>query len=340
MARWTFQLALGLWLAVFAALKLLIAPPIPASVMTIYMALTTIAILVFVAADETRFRHFIAPLKAVFEGRAPLAVQVPVLVGLPLLLAWGTYLRVAPDYDAPFETRMVHPQPPSQFRFHGKTVEFAGLTNPLRHPGKDLDDRIAEGKTIYYQNCFFCHGDALGGGHFDQAFGPIPANFRDVGTISMLQESFVYWRVATGGPGLPKGVTPWNSAMPVWQDFLAGDEIWKAILYIYADSGSTLRTWDEGDGASHDVPAYLAKRGRGSRPRAGGAAAADVKLEPVPKTPVATSIWYYLLLVPPTPMTVYFWPVAFGVTAFGAEAWLRRRLHNVRGGTTKKERRS
>jgi len=31
----------------------------------------------------------------------------------------------------------------------------------------------------------------------------------------------------------------------VWQNFLSEDEIWKAILYIYAGSDSTPRTWEE-----------------------------------------------------------------------------------------------
>jgi mono/diheme cytochrome c family protein len=33
--------------------------------------------------------------------------------------------------------------------------------------------------------------------------------------------------------------------MPAWQDFLTEDEIWQVILFIYAGSGSTPRTWDE-----------------------------------------------------------------------------------------------
>jgi mono/diheme cytochrome c family protein len=216
------------------------------------MVLAALAVLVFVAADEARFAHFLAPLEAVFEGRAPRIVRALVLAGLPVLLAWATYVRVAPSSDAPFEPRVIHPEPPSSFGLHGKRLEIAGLQNPQRVSGPALDKRIEEGKTLYYQNCFFCHGDALAGdGHFASAFRPIPANFRDVGTISMLQESFVFWRVATGGPGLPKGATPWNSAMPVWQDFLSEEEMWKVILYIYAGSGSTPRTWDEalkGDG--------------------------------------------------------------------------------------------
>jgi mono/diheme cytochrome c family protein len=246
MLRLTFWFALALYGAVYAALKLAIQPPIPASVLTIYMVLTAIAILVFVAADERRFAHFIAPLAAVFEGSAPKPVRLLVLAAIPVLAAWATYLRVSPGLDAPFEPRVVHPEPPTSVAVHGRPLDIAGLQNPLRGAGAGLEQRIEEGKTIYYRNCFFCHGDALAGdGHFAQAFRPIPANFRDVGTISMLQESYVFWRVATGGAGLPKSATPWNSAMPAWQDFLTEEEIWKVILYIYAGSGSTPRTWDE-----------------------------------------------------------------------------------------------
>lgn len=250
MRRYTFYIAITLWLAILAGLKFGVRPPMPASVLMIYMTLSTIAIILFVAADEARFQAFLAPLRAVFEGRAPKAVQLLVLAGIPLLAGWGAWLRTAPSWDAPFEPRVVHPEPPSAFSLHGKRIETASLKNPLRAAHEkdpaQLEKLTAEGKTIYYQNCFFCHGDALAGdGHFANAFSPIPANFRDVGTISMLQESFVFWRVSTGGPGLPKAATPWLSAMPVWQNFLTEDEIWKAILYIYAGSGSTPRTWDE-----------------------------------------------------------------------------------------------
>jgi len=252
MTRWTLYIVLAVWGAVFAGLKLLVSPPIPSSVLTIYMVLVSVALLLFVVANEARFQGFLAPLKAVFAGRVPMAVQVLVLGAVPAMLAWGMFLRTAPSFEAPFEPRVIHPQPPTNFKLHGTSLDLAGIKNPLRGDPAQLKSRTAEGKKIYYQNCFFCHGDALAGdGHFANAFRPLPANFRDVGTISMLQESFVFWRVATGGPGLPKGATPWNSAMPVWQNFLSEEDIWKAILYIYEGSGSTPRTWDEGDHAKH-----------------------------------------------------------------------------------------
>ncbi len=65
------------------------------------------------------------------------------------------------------------------------------------------------------------------------------------GTISQLEETYVYWRIATGGPGLPQGATPWNSSMPVWQDFFSDEEIWQVVAYIYEASGSTPRVSEE-----------------------------------------------------------------------------------------------
>src|SRR2546425_10888421 len=60
---------------------------------------------------------------------------------------------------------------------------------------------------------------------------------QDNGTIGMLTESFVFWRIAKGGPGLPREGTPWNSAMPVWEEFLTEDEIWSVIIFLYDQTG-------------------------------------------------------------------------------------------------------
>jgi hypothetical protein len=32
--------------------------------------------------------------------------------------------------------------------------------------------------------------------------------------------------------------------MPVWEDFLTEEDIWKVILYIYEGAGQAPRTWE------------------------------------------------------------------------------------------------
>jgi len=67
-----------------------------------------------------------------------------------------------------------------------------------------------------------------------------------VGTIAQLQESFLFWRIATGGPGLPAEAAPWISSMPVWENFLTEEEIWEVILFMYDYTGRQPRSWTNG----------------------------------------------------------------------------------------------
>jgi mono/diheme cytochrome c family protein len=91
----------------------------------------------------------------------------------------------------------------------------------------------------------FCHGDNLDGkGHFAFGFNPPPANFQDPGTIAMLQEAYLFWRIAKGGPGLPKESTPWNSVMPAWEDRLTEEQTWQVTMYLYAATGQQPRRWE------------------------------------------------------------------------------------------------
>src|SRR5207247_1146692 len=74
---------------------------------------------------------------------------------------------------------------------------------------------------------------------------PPPANFQDPGTIAMLQEAFLFWRISKGGPGLPKESTPWNSVMPAWEDRLTEEQTWQVIMYLYDATGQQPRRWEE-----------------------------------------------------------------------------------------------
>jgi len=228
--------------------------PIPASVMKMYMFFVTVGILLVMTSSEDSARELAAPLEAlVYEPRLR-RWRNAVFIVAPLAGFGLTYNVTRPTLDAPVELRTVHPAPPNSVKVFGKTYNLLTLENPYR--AKEETDpeafrqAVEEGKTVYFQNCHYCHGDKLDGkGHFSGGFNnPLPANFTDVGTIAQLQESFLFWRIATGGPGLPNEGAPWASPMPVWSNYLSEDEIWKVILFLYDYTGYAPRVMKEEKG--------------------------------------------------------------------------------------------
>ena len=250
-----FLTAVGTVLGIYLALKIIFSgvlhAPIPASVMKMYMFFVVVGTLLAMTSDDESARELVAPLRSlVFDPRHRYARNI-VFVIVPLLSAWITYTITKPAFEAPVEFRNVHPAPPHSMKAFGKKYDLQTLENPYRKLEKvDADSfrkAVADGMRVYYENCHFCHGDKLrGGGHFAQAFNnPFPANFQDAGTIAQLRESYLFWRISTGGPGLPAEGTPWLSPMPVWQNYLTEDEIWKVILYLYDYTGRAPRTMKE-----------------------------------------------------------------------------------------------
>lgn len=222
--------------------------PVPGSVMLQYMLTVCVGVLLWVSDNEERWARFKEPIQRTMVDEDRKIPRALLLVAIPLFVAFITYDRVKPGLNAPPSFRAIHPAPPSQITFQGQTMQLAGLANPLRSTGS-LEAHYEEGKRIYYQNCLACHGDALdGAGHYAGGFNPAPLNFQDVGTIAQLTESFVFWRIAKGGPGLPNEGGPWNSAMPAWEDFLTEDEIWEVIIFLYEQAGHEPRTWEEEEG--------------------------------------------------------------------------------------------
>ena len=239
-----FQAVLILVLA-FVIFRFGIRPPAPWSVITLYMGVVLLAVLVFVSSDRDSWQSFLRPLSAtVLEpGLRPLRLVLAVV--LPVLLGYYAYTQAAAKPQAPPELRAVHPAPPASIQFRGKEINIQGIDNPLRKDQASLAKHAAAGGEIYIRNCMYCHGDNLDGqGHFAAGFNPPPANFQDPGTIAMLQEAYLFWRIAKGGPGLPKESTPWNSVMPAWEDRLSEEQIWQVILYLYEATGQQPRRWE------------------------------------------------------------------------------------------------
>jgi mono/diheme cytochrome c family protein len=243
--RSRFLQAVVVFVAAFVVMRFAIRPPAPWSVITLYMAIVAMALLVFVSSDRDSWASFVRPIWATLTEPRYRIVRAVVVVGLPLLLGYYAYTQAAARPQAPPELRAVHPAPPDSIQFRGKDFSISGADNPLRKDPDAYARHVAAGGAIYVRNCMFCHGDNLDGqGHFAHGFNPPPANFQDPGTIAMLQEAYLFWRIAKGGPGLPKESTPWNSVMPAWEDRLTEEQIWQVIMYLYAATGQQPRRWE------------------------------------------------------------------------------------------------
>ncbi|MCZ6916475.1 MAG: cytochrome c [Gemmatimonadetes bacterium] len=223
--------------------------PVPNSVVLEYTLIAMVGVLVFVSDNEARWKRFKEPIHDTLVNPERRVMRGVLLAALPLLIGAATFNMTRPRVGSTAQLRAIHPAPPASITFNGQSMQLAGLENPLRSRGS-IEEHYLEGRRIYYQNCLPCHGDLLDGkGHFGPGYNPTPLSFAEAGTIDQLQESFLFWRVAKGGPGLPREGTPWNSAMPVWEDFLTEEEIWAVILFLYEQAGLEPRTWgEEGEG--------------------------------------------------------------------------------------------
>ena len=239
----------GVYVAFRVIFDVILGQPIPASLMVMYMFFVIAGVFMVFTFTEESARELVAPIKALVDDPGKKNIRNVVFVIVPLLVSAVVYYKMQPSLDAPLELRSIHPAPPASVKAFGKRFDLTKLENPYRKFEKQDPEKfrelVAEGGVVYIQNCQYCHGDKLdGNGPYAQGLNPVPLNFQDVGTIAQLQESFLFWRIATGGPGLPKEATPWISSMPVWQNFLSEEEIWKVILYLYDYTGRRPRSWE------------------------------------------------------------------------------------------------
>ena len=242
-------------LFVYLVIVPLVSAPIPGQLFGWYVVTTLAAILLYVSSTQAFWEEFVTPIRRLLLARGALSkpLRVVVFIVLPLVIGWYFSTWASGSAEPPGGLRVVHPTPPASVDFKGKRLNLKEVAvNPLRADEARLAENMQQGRIIYYKNCFFCHGDALNGnGHFAKGFNPPPANFQDPGTIAQLSESFLFWRIAKGGPGLPDASAPWDSAMPVWENFLNENEIWQVILYLYQRTGQRPRVMEEGGGGGH-----------------------------------------------------------------------------------------
>jgi len=227
-----------LWAAVYTVTSYAIIPPLPSSIVGLTMAIVTVSLLVYISTDERKLASVRDPLVRFMVDKKYLNYLIAVVVAIPILAAARVYIQMNQPIEPPAVGRTIHPAPPQKMSFKGKKIDLLKVENPYRtleqlNP-QEFAVHVEQGRRVYFENCVFCHGDRLDGeGIFAHGFDPKPASFADPTTIVMLQEGYLFWRIATGGPGLPQESGPGNSSMPAWDQFLSEQEIWEVILFLY-----------------------------------------------------------------------------------------------------------
>jgi mono/diheme cytochrome c family protein len=202
----------------------------------------------YMSSSQQRRDEVSRPLVRFMTEKRYTAFLAAAVVAIPALAAANVYVRMNAPLQPPFFARTIHPASPSEITVHDKTINLDAGENPFRqletsNPA-EFRKHVENGRQVYYRNCVFCHGDnATGNGMFAHGLDPVPTNLTE--TIPLLRETFLFWRVSKGGPGLPDEGGPWDTAMPRWEQLLKEDEMWDAILFLYDFTGQRPRAKEE-----------------------------------------------------------------------------------------------
>jgi len=226
----------ALWIGIYILLRFGFIAPIPSSVVGIYMGIVSLAILAYMSSSRERREEISRPLVRFMTEKRYTPFLAATIVALPVLAAANVYVQMNAPLQPPYFARTVHPASPSEITVHDKKIDLDAGDNPFRQLEKsnpqEFRQHVENGRKVYYRNCVFCHGDNMSAnGMFVHGLDPIPTNFHD--TIPQLRETFLFWRISKGGPGLPDEGGPWDTAMPAWEKFLKEEEMWDAILFLY-----------------------------------------------------------------------------------------------------------
>jgi mono/diheme cytochrome c family protein len=240
--------AVAWWAGIYVLLRFGFTAPIPHSVISIYLGIISLAILAYVSSSEERRAEVSRPLVRFITDKRYTALLGATVIALPALAAANVYVQMNAPLQPPFFARTVHPASPTEITVHDKKIDLDAGDNPFRQletsNPEEFRKHVENGRQVYYRNCVFCHGDTMAAnGMFVHGLDPIPTNFHD--TIAQLRETFLFWRVAKGGPGLPEEGGPWDTAMPAWEKFLKEEEMWDAILFLYDFTAQRPRAKEE-----------------------------------------------------------------------------------------------
>src|SRR6202030_2985236 len=101
----------------------------PKSVAFQYMATVFVGVLLYVSDNEDSWTLFKQPINAALVEPRLRLVRVTGIAVITLLIGWITFGQVRTSVAAPPNLRSIHPAPPNDITFRGKTITLTGLNN-------------------------------------------------------------------------------------------------------------------------------------------------------------------------------------------------------------------
>ena len=143
-----FWQAMGIMVLAFVVIEFVIpALPgssiVPKSVALQYMVTALAGVLIYESNNEDRWAEFKEPINALMIEPRLRMLRGGVLGAVTLLIGWITFAQANSSVSAPPNLRSIHPAPPTEITFRGKTITLTGLDNPLR---KNADSLAAKAR--------------------------------------------------------------------------------------------------------------------------------------------------------------------------------------------------
>ena len=244
--------AVAWWVGIYVLLRFGFTTPIPSSVVTLYMGIVSLAIVAYVTSSQERRDEVSGPLVRFMTEKRYTPLLGAAVIAIPALAAANVYVQM----NVPLRAAALLAHGPSRPRrprsrcttrrststpadnpFRAlETIEPGGVPQARRERAPDLlpELRLLPRRRPGAATACSCTGSI-------RSRPTSPTATRSPN----LRDTFLFWRIAKGGPGLPEEGGPWDSAMPAWEKFLTEEEMWEVILFLYDFTGERPRAKEE-----------------------------------------------------------------------------------------------
>ena len=131
-------------LAVVLFLQYAVVPVIPQSVFSFYVIALIAGLILFVTSTTKNLQEFWTPIEILLTNDKLVVLRWLVMLAIPAVVAFYTGLSLIPSNQAPLELRVVHPAPPGEISFDGKTISMREVVNPFRKYEENDPEKFAE----------------------------------------------------------------------------------------------------------------------------------------------------------------------------------------------------